>query len=42
MRIPLLDALASKKQTFTTAEAYKAWGAGPAMKTRKNAYNQGA
>jgi predicted transcriptional regulator of viral defense system len=32
MRIPLLDALASKNQTFTTAEAYKAWGAGAATK----------
>ena len=32
MRIPLLDALAAKNQTFTTAEAYKAWGAGAATK----------
>jgi len=32
MRIQLLDLLAEKNKAFTTAQAYKAWGAGPATK----------
>jgi len=33
MRIPLLDMLAKKNKAFTTAQAYKAWGAGGATRT---------